>query len=133
MSFGLAFPGTFIPHLIETPKAERVGEVRGKVPKRTPKSARPYRGLRGQCGGQSACYAIAPAVTHMEPFNRTNMDSAEQYDFVIIGAGSAGRILANRLSADSRTRVLLLEAGGEELDLDEGPVRLLPYDRQSGL
>jgi choline dehydrogenase len=44
------------------------------------------------------------------------MKSVQDYDFVIVGAGSAGCVLANRLTADPNNRVLLLEAGGKDTD-----------------
>ena len=50
------------------------------------------------------------------------MVTKRRFDYIVVGAGSAGCVLANRLSADHRRRVLLLEAGSRGHWLSRVPV-----------
>src|SRR5258708_7197747 len=60
---------------------------------------------------------IARADCESSPSEETAMAS-DSFDYVIVGAGSAGCVLADRLSAESDVRIALLEAGPRDRKLE---------------
>src|SRR3984893_7160998 len=62
-------------------------------------------------------YNMKPKKMNSEASFGLVRDEPREFDYVIVGAGSAGCVLANRLSADGKNSVLLLEAGPRDTNL----------------
>ncbi|XP_054157432.1 glucose dehydrogenase [FAD, quinone]-like [Oppia nitens] len=60
---------------------------------------------------------------HTVNFGRNSWD--QEYDYIVVGGGSAGCVLANRLSEDPNVKVLLLEAGSSENMVTDFPIAVL--------
>ncbi len=66
-------------------------------------------------------------IKHNSLVSRDEWD--KEYDYIVVGARSAGCVVAARLAKDSSTKVLLLEAGGPEKLINDIPGKWL----ESGL
>lgn len=71
--------------------------------------------LRTSIAAARTTSSISSASTSTARALSTQASATDEYDYVIVGGGSAGCVLANRLSADASNRVLLVETGPSDV------------------